>query len=119
MTAPIAMNAPDREPGSLSYAYTPLWTAPEVVQGNYGIAVDVWSLGCVCIEMASAELPWSECGFDNPFQALFHIGRGGKPQVPARLSPGAREFIDLCLDRDPRQRPTAPELLQHSFIVGS
>ena len=59
---------------SFSYGYTPLWTAPEVLIGDYDAKVDCWSLGCVIIEMASAKSPWSECSFQNPFAALYHIG---------------------------------------------
>lgn len=59
---------------SIGYNYTPLWTAPEVLLGNYSRKVDIWSLGCVIIEMATAKTPWAECNFTNPFRALYHIG---------------------------------------------
>jgi serine/threonine protein kinase len=59
---------------SLSYNYTALWTAPEVLTGNYNNKIDVWSLGCVLIEMATGKQPWAECNFENPFRALYHIG---------------------------------------------
>jgi serine/threonine protein kinase len=71
----------------LTFAYTPLWTAPEVLQGQYNSKIDVWSLGCVLVEMLTAQIPWSEEKFDTPFRALFHIGNSGKiPAFPATLS---------------------------------
>jgi hypothetical protein len=102
-----------------SYNYTPLWTAPEVLVGDYNNKVDVWSLGCVIIEMASARAPWSEQNFENPFRALYHIGNSGSiPKIPDGLSPLGVEFVKLCLQRDPDKRPSALELINHKWLEG-
>jgi serine/threonine protein kinase len=39
----------------------PFWLAPEIInkQKNLTTAVDIWSLGCVIIEMATRNPPWS------------------------------------------------------------
>merc|ERR1712139_594009 len=40
------------------------WMAPEVIaHARYGRAADIWSFGCVIIEMGTATPPWGE--FDN------------------------------------------------------
>lgn len=102
---------------SLSYNYTPLWTAPEVLVGDYNSKVDIWSLGCVIIEMASAKPPWSEQNFENPFRALYHIGNSDAiPAIPTTLSEIGQEFVRLCLTRDPDRRPTAAQMLKHPWI---
>lgn len=102
---------------SVSYNYTPLWTAPEVLTGNYNSKVDIWSLGCVIIEMASGKPPWSEHNFENPFRALYHIGNSNSlPKFPDNLSPLAYDFLRLCLTRDPDKRPSAEELLKHPWL---
>lgn len=49
-------------------------------------------------------------------QALFRIGRGVLPSVPDTLSKDARDFIFQCLRVNPNDRPTAAELLDHSFV---
>ena len=87
--------------------------------GDYNSKVDVWSLGCVIIEMASAKPPWSEQNFENPFRALYHIGNSDAiPAIPDTLSEEGRAFVRLCLTRDPDHRPTAAEMLKHDWLQG-
>ncbi|CAM8941520.1 unnamed protein product [Rhodiola kirilowii] len=96
---------------------TALWMAPEVVnqRGNgYGLAADIWSLGCTVLEMLTRELPYSHL---EGFQALFRIGKGELPQVPDTLSKDARDFIFTCLRPDPDKRPSAAQLLEHPFVA--
>jgi len=38
------------------------------------------------------------------------------PEIPDHLSSEAKNFIQLCLQRDPSARPTAQRLLDHPFI---
>jgi serine/threonine protein kinase len=49
--------------------------APEAVMGNYNAKIDVWSMGCVMLEMATAKDPWSEHKFANTFSAMYFIGK--------------------------------------------
>lgn len=76
------------------------------------------SVGCTVIEMASAKPPWiDQIEGANQVQAIFKIGNGDDiPKIPAFLSPSAQAFVRICLQRDRRKRPTADELLEHSFI---
>lgn len=113
-------NMLSKDAPSVSYNYTPLWTAPEVLVGNYNSKVDIWSLGCVVIEMSSAKPPWSECNFENPFRALYHIGNTESlPHIPDRLSPEGRAFVLRCLSRNPDTRPSAQECLQDPWILAA
>ncbi|GLT78138.1 hypothetical protein SLA2020_496840 [Shorea laevis] len=95
---------------------TAFWMAPEVVnQKNqgYGLPADIWSLGCTVLEMLTRQIPYSplEC-----MQALYKIGKGEPPPVPDSLSKDARDFILQCLQVNPNNRPTAAQLLDHSFV---
>jgi serine/threonine protein kinase len=102
---------------SVSYNYTPLWTAPEVLTGDYNSRVDIWSLGCVIIEMVSGKPPWSEQNFENPFRALYHIGNSDSlPKIPDSMSDAGRAFVLRCLTRDPDKRPSASKLLEDSWV---
>lgn len=97
-----------------------LWMAPEVIRGNkggHGRKADIWSLGCVFIEMATAEKPWGEKAFDNILQAMRHIeGSESSPAIPNTLPAPAHDLITQCVQRDPHHRPKASELLAHEFI---
>jgi serine/threonine protein kinase len=91
--------------------------APEVFTKTntegHGRAVDIWSVGCVVIEMCSGKRPWYQ--FDSNFQIMFKVGMGETPEVPESLSQEGQEFVDKCLQHDPKERWTASELLQHNF----
>lgn len=100
-----------------SFKGTALWMAPEVVNRKnqgYGLAADIWSLGCTVLEMLTRQFPYSD--LDNPMQVLFRIGKGEPPAVPSTLSIDARDFINHCLQVDPSARPTASQLLEHPFV---
>lgn len=117
-SAKIVQDISEKDNPSAGFSYTPLWVAPEVMSGKYNYKVDIWSLGCVVIEMAQAKAPWSECNFESSFQALYHIGSTESyPIVPNHLTDEAKQFVKLCLTRDPKNRPSATQLLKHSFIA--
>merc|ERR1711998_784575 len=94
----------------------PFWIAPEVLRGErYGFNADVWSLGCVICEMASAQHPWPQ--FNNPFAAMLAIAEStDTPHIPEHLSPTARSFVKRCLERDMNKRASVSELLTHPFV---
>jgi mitogen-activated protein kinase kinase kinase len=98
---------------------TPMYMSPEVIKGeNPGKAgaVDIWSLGCVILEMATGRRPWHN--LDNEWAIMYNIAQGNPPQLPTpdQLSPEGIDFLKKCFIRDPRARATAVELLQHEWI---
>ncbi|KAJ6353810.1 hypothetical protein OIU76_002769 [Salix suchowensis] len=100
----------------LSFKGSPYWMAPEVVMNTngYSLAVDIWSLGCTILEMATSKPPWSQY---EGVAAIFKIGNSkDMPDIPDYLSNDAKNLIQLCLQRDPSARPTASQLLNHPFI---
>lgn len=102
---------------------TPMYMSPEVIRGDASKlverqgAVDIWSLGCVILEMATGRRPWSS--LDNEWAIMYNIAQGNQPQLPTRdqLSDLGIDFLRRCFERDPMKRPTAAELLQHEWIV--
>ncbi|TVY87612.1 MAP kinase kinase kinase, partial [Lachnellula willkommii] len=99
---------------------TPMYMSPEVIKGeNPGRAgaVDVWSLGCVILEMATGRRPWAS--LDNEWAIMYNIAQGNPPQLPLpdQLSPQGIDFLKKCFVRDPKLRASAAELLQHEWIM--
>lgn len=72
--------------------------APEVArQELYGPAVDIYSLGCTVIEMASGAPPWAE--FDQ-IAILYQISVARQPPpIPESLSPSGVSFVQSCLSQ--------------------
>ncbi|KAJ4955583.1 hypothetical protein NE237_012366 [Protea cynaroides] len=104
--------------GAKSMKGTPYWMAPEVIlQTGHSFSADIWSVGCTVIEMATGKPPWSQQY--QEVAALFHIGTTkSHPPIPEHLSLEAKDFLLKCLQKEPNLRPTASELLQHSFVTG-
>ncbi|KAK1666608.1 hypothetical protein QYE76_054767 [Lolium multiflorum] len=96
---------------------TPAFMAPEVARGEeQGPAADMWALGCTIIEMATGRAPWSD--IDNVLAAVHRIGyTDAVPEVPAWLSPEAKNFLAACFARNAGERATAVELLEHPFLA--
>jgi mitogen-activated protein kinase kinase kinase len=97
-----------------------MYMSPEVIKGEtpgrQG-AVDVWSLGCVILEMATGRRPWAS--LDNEWAIMYNIAQGNPPQLPTpeQLSPSGIDFLRKCFVRDSRYRASAAELLQHEWIM--
>lgn len=102
---------------------TPMYMSPESIRGDsaklihHQGAVDIWSMGCVILEMATGRRPWS--ALDNEWAIMYNIAQGKQPQLPTReqLSDVGIDFLRRCFECDPMKRSTAAELLQHEWIV--
>jgi len=68
------------------------------------------------VEMLSGKHPWH--GFEAP-GVVYHIGKSDKPkyQLPSEdVSDVSRAFLERCFIRNPRDRPSANEMLKDPFV---
>ena len=100
------------------------WMAPEVIRSQgqgYSAKVDIWSLGCVVLEMFAGRRPWSK---EEAIGAIYKLGSLNQaPPIPddvsSSISAEAVAFMLDCFTVDPSERPTAATLLrEHPFCRG-
>lgn len=99
-----------------TFVGTPYWMSPEMIQdSDYDYKSDIWSLGITAIELADQKPPLFD---EHPMRVLIQIPRNPSPQLksPAAWSEQFAQFLQFCLQKDPKERPTALECLQHPFI---
>jgi len=103
-----------------TFVGTPYWMAPEVIDSKsgmstYGPKIDIWSLGITLIELAETMPPLSHI---NPMRALFQIPARDSPVLEKKdkWTPEFHDFLAKCLEKDPKKRPSALELLEHPWI---
>ncbi|VFV19480.1 membrane-associated tyrosine-and [Lynx pardinus] len=84
----------------------PRYMAPELLQGSYGTAADVFSLGLTVLEVAcNMELPHGGEGWQQLRQGYL------PPEFTAGLSSELRSVLTMMLEPDPKLRATAESLL--------
>ena len=90
------------------------WMAPEVVkQTTYTKKADIWSVGCLIVEMFTGRHPFPEL---SQMQALFKIGNHITPQIPEWCTNEAKEFLKKTFEINFEMRPDAIELLADQFL---
>jgi len=105
-----------------TFVGSPYWMAPEVIacetanrKNAYDERADIWSFGITLIELADTNPPYQEL---HPMRALLKIVKAEPPSLedPHKWSEDFYEFLDLCLKKEPDERPTLATLLNHPFI---
>ncbi|AAS52945.2 AER264Cp [Eremothecium gossypii ATCC 10895] len=99
---------------------TPMYMSPEAISGTgYGKfgSDDIWSLGCVILEMVTGRRPWAN--LDNQWAIIYQVAAGQIPMFPSKneMSQAGIKFLSRCLIQDPNQRSTAVELLMDPWII--
>ena len=97
------------------------YMAPERLDPNitqYTVQVDVWSFGISIMELMTGVFPY-ESKFSSYFEQWNEIVLGEPPQMEynGRYSEGLLEFINPCLSKATKDRPTFDVLLQHEFLT--
>eukprot|EP01024_Parvocaulis_polyphysoides_P017684 TRINITY_DN17810_c0_g1_i3.p1 TRINITY_DN17810_c0_g1~~TRINITY_DN17810_c0_g1_i3.p1 ORF type:complete len:720 (-),score=73.52 TRINITY_DN17810_c0_g1_i3:375-2474(-) len=106
------------ESGSGHLYGTPQYMSPEAMRGErVSFASDVWAVGCVVLEMLSGKSPWQR-DFSNRFIAVNILSqKKSGPPIPENLSYQCKDFLNQCFRMNPRDRPTADQLLNHPFLI--
>ncbi|GFR52947.1 hypothetical protein Agub_g15609 [Astrephomene gubernaculifera] len=96
----------------------PLKRGPEDNKDNaalsYGCSVDVWSLGALVYELLVGFTPFP--GGPPPRKEGATGSAAKSLAYPGGVSAGARAFVQACLELEPADRPTVPQLLMHPWV---
>lgn len=96
---------------------SPYWMAPEVIdQSGATTASDVWSVGCVVIELLEGKPPYH---FLDPMPALFRIVQDDCPPLPEGASPIVKDFLVHCFQKDSNLRVSARKLCRHPWMMSA
>jgi serine/threonine protein kinase len=111
----IALEDPEKGLGK-SFKGSPYWMAPEVVlRQGHSYPADIWSFGCVLIEMVAGQPPWSNYSRETR-EVLCLISKEDQlPDIPNTI-PELRSVIIACLNRTPNLRPTTKTLISMPFF---
>lgn len=100
---------------------TVFWMAPEVINpkkyNGYNFKIDIWSVGCVVLEMWAGSRPWM--GIES-VAVMFQLYQASQPPpVPedVLLSSSAEDFRLKCFAINPEDRPSAAELRKHPYLA--
>ncbi|KAJ4754308.1 Mitogen-activated protein kinase kinase 5 [Rhynchospora pubera] len=105
--------------GTIAYM-SPERINTDLNQGRYdGYAGDIWSFGLSILEFYLGRFPFGDnLGKQGDWASLMcAICYSNPPEAPSTASREFRDFISVCLQRDPGRRQTAVQLLQHPFIM--
>ncbi|KAB1208446.1 Mitogen-activated protein kinase kinase kinase A [Morella rubra] len=96
---------------------TPFYVSPEsLAHGEIGTPMDIWSLGCIVVEMVTGTPAWWQCLDQETLMfrlAILHE----TPRIPENLSEDGKDFLRKCFARDPTERWTAQMFLDHPFVI--
>jgi serine/threonine-protein kinase 24/25/MST4 len=121
-------------PGRLeALAGSPGWMAPEVACINelreangtvltaYDTKADVWSLGIFAVELVIGDSPWRAVAIEEGWGIDKVMKKVSREHAPEKMqdsgfSDAYFDFVNMCLEREPVQRPSAQELMESQFL---
>jgi calcium-dependent protein kinase len=92
-------------------AGTPFYMAPEIIKGDYGFEVDIWSLGVLLYILVSGYLPFFSDDRDEVFRKIqtadFHFDHNEFKSVSEECKTLIRKMLTL----DPKKRIKGQEVI--------
>ncbi|CAH2296294.1 serine threonine- kinase PLK2 [Pelobates cultripes] len=92
---------------------TPNYLSPEVLnKQGHGCESDIWALGCVMYTMLLGRPPFETTNLKETYRCI----REARYSLPSSLMSSAKHLIASMLSRNPEDRPSLEEIIQHDFF---
>ena len=95
---------------------TPYYIAPEVLSGTYTEKCDLWSIGVMLYIMLSGRPPFNGNSEDVIIKKVKVGSWDFRGTIWDTISEQAKDLISCLLKKDPEQRLSAVDALQHPWI---
>lgn len=95
---------------------TAYYVAPEVLLKRYGPEVDLWSCGVILYVLLSGYPPFAGGSNEEIFRAILTAPLDFANEPWPSVSDAAKDCIRGMLERDPRKRATAQQVLEHEWM---
>ncbi|XP_068197261.1 serine/threonine-protein kinase PLK3 [Antennarius striatus] len=92
---------------------TPNYLAPEVLnRQGHGTESDVWSLGCVMYTLMCGNPPFETLDLKETYKCIKEV----RYHLPSALSPAAQKLISGILQKNPSDRLSLDQIINHEFF---
>ena len=99
-----------------SFVGTPLYIAPEVINGDYGEKCDIWGLGVILHLMLTGTYPFDGPNVSDIYKCVVREKVNFNSGVFVNVSSLAKDLLEKMLDKDSGKRPSAKQSLNHPWF---
>jgi serine/threonine protein kinase len=102
---------------------TPWYVSPEALSHTFAPASDVWSLGVTTYQLLSGRMPFNDRA--NPLHpslakvwySILHEEPRFTSSAWEHISPDAKDFVRMCLQKSYKERPSVMDCLAHPWLT--
>ncbi|XP_057374397.2 serine/threonine-protein kinase PLK4-like [Daphnia carinata] len=92
---------------------TPNYISPEVAtRSSHGFEADVWGLGCLLYTLLVGRPPFDTDAVKSTLTRVVMADY----KLPVTMSAEAKDLIQRLLKKNPKERPTLDEVMEHPFM---
>lgn len=100
-------------------AGTPYYTAPQILEGRYDKACDLWSCGVILYFLLSGEQPFPGKNDEEVFQKIRRGNYSFSAPAWQKISDDAKNLIRLLLKFNPNERCSADQALNNQWMLNN